>query len=86
MMPRNPQAQVSEGNFTRNMFAEKGHDLKEAATEWAGTMKEKVRSNVVKAGYQTETYVRSHPGRFIAGAACVGVAAGFFLARSSKKK
>jgi hypothetical protein len=85
-MSRNPQPAIAEGNFTRNMPGTKGHDLKKAAAQWAGTVRESVRGNLVKAGYQTETYVRSHPGRFIAGACCAGIAAGWFLGRAAKRK
>jgi ElaB/YqjD/DUF883 family membrane-anchored ribosome-binding protein len=85
-MSRNPQAKVTEGDFTQAPLITKGYDIRTAATQWAGTVKESVRDNVVKAGYQTETYVRSHPGRFIAGACCVGLAAGWFISRTAKKQ
>lgn len=85
-MSRQPQAKVTEGDFAHTPFTPKGYDIRQAATQWAGTMKESVRGNLVKAGYQTETYVRSHPGRFIAGACCVGLAAGWFISRTAKKQ
>jgi ElaB/YqjD/DUF883 family membrane-anchored ribosome-binding protein len=85
-MSRNPQPKATEGDFTQDPAATKGYDFRQAATRWAGTMKETVRDNVVKAGYQTETYVRSHPGRFIAGACCLGLAAGWFISRTAKKQ
>lgn len=85
-MLRNPQPEVAEGNFTPNRLTAKRHDLKETAAQWAGTMKESVRNSFVKVGYQTETYVRSHPGRFIAGACCAGLAAGWFIGRAAKRK
>ena len=74
-------AQIAEGNFTRNMTS-RTQEWKEAAKEWAGG----VTDNLKKAGYQTETYVRSNPGRFIAGACCVGLAAGFLLGRAATRK
>jgi hypothetical protein len=85
-MSRNSQSRVTEGDFTQGTFTPQGSNFKQAATQWAGTVKETVRDNLVKAGYQTETYVRSHPGRFIAGACCAGVAAGWFFARMTNKK
>jgi ElaB/YqjD/DUF883 family membrane-anchored ribosome-binding protein len=77
-------AQIAEGNFTRNMTNQK--QLTTAAKEWAGGVRESVQQNLKKAGYQTETYVRNNPGRFIAGACCVGLAAGFLLGRTAKSK
>jgi ElaB/YqjD/DUF883 family membrane-anchored ribosome-binding protein len=85
-MSGNPQPKVTEGDFTQTPFTRKGYDIRQAATQWAGTVKESVRDNAVKIGYQTETYVRSHPGRFIAGACCAGLAAGWFIGRTAKKK
>ncbi len=85
-MSRNSQPNVTAGDFTQTPFAKKQGELRQAATQWVGSMKETVRDNLVKAGYQTETYVRSHPGRFIAGAACVGIAAGWVIGRSMKKR
>jgi ElaB/YqjD/DUF883 family membrane-anchored ribosome-binding protein len=85
MMHRNPQPHIAEGDFTRKSVTAGSHNLKQAASHWAGTMKESVRGNLVKAGYNTETYVRSHPARFIAGACCVGLAAGWFIGRSVKR-
>ena len=85
-MSRNPQPKVTEGDFTQVPPTAKGYDVRTAATQWAGTMRESVRGNLVKAGYQTETYVRSHPGRFIAGACCVGLAAGWFISHTAKKQ
>ncbi len=78
-------AKIAEGNFTRNMVG-KGREWTTAARDWAGDLRENVRDSFVKAGYQTETYVRSHPGRFIAGACCMGIAAGFFLGRASRRR
>lgn len=77
-------AQIAEGNFTRNMTNQK--QLTMAAKDWAGGLKDSVHQNLKKAGYQTETYVRNNPGRFIAGACCVGLAAGFFLGRTATRK
>jgi ElaB/YqjD/DUF883 family membrane-anchored ribosome-binding protein len=84
-MSRNAQPKVTEGDFTHDHSSAKSYDIRQAATQWAGTMKESVRDNLVKAGYQTETYVRKHPGRFIAGACCVGLTAGWLLSRATKK-
>lgn len=75
------KAQVANQDVDRDSFAHKGETLKSAATDWAGGFKEVVHGKVVETGTKAETYVRSHPGRFIAGACCVGLAAGWFLGR-----
>ena len=85
-MHRHAHAHHNDGNFTRNMFTEKARALRDAASDWTGSVSDNVRSNLVKAGYKTETYVRSHPGRFIAGACCMGLAAGWALGRSMRRK
>ena len=84
-MPRGTAQHVTEGDFTPDQRTGFGRDLKQAASRWAGEFRESARTNLVKAGYQTETYIRSHPGRFIAGACCVGLAAGWLIGRGTKK-
>jgi ElaB/YqjD/DUF883 family membrane-anchored ribosome-binding protein len=77
-------AEIAQGDFTPK--PESNRAWKEAAAHWAGDVKEKMRENLKKAGYRTETYVRSNPGRFIAGACCLGIAAGFLLGRATTRK
>ena len=84
MNPR-MQAQIAEGNFTRNMV-DKGQEWKDGVTDWAGNVAERMRDNLKKAGYHTDHYVRSHPGRVIAGACCFGLAAGDLLGRAASKR
>lgn len=84
MNPR-MQAQIAEGNFTRNMV-DKGTEWREGVSDWAGGVAERVRDNLKKAGYQTDHYVRAHPGRVIAGACCFGLAAGFLLGRAANRR
>jgi ElaB/YqjD/DUF883 family membrane-anchored ribosome-binding protein len=82
------RAHVTAGNFSPDTLSEKGRTLKSAATDWAGSLKENVRGRMMETGYKTETYVRAHPGRFIVGACCIGLAAGWLLGhtnRSSKR-
>jgi ElaB/YqjD/DUF883 family membrane-anchored ribosome-binding protein len=50
----------------------------------AGRLGSQVRERFVETGHKTDQYVRSHPGRFIAGACCVGLAAGWLLSRAGK--
>ena len=75
------KTQVAEGNFTPEALSQKGEALKSAASDRAGTFKDTVRERLVETGTKTENYVRNHPGRFIAGACCLGLAAGWFLGR-----
>ena len=78
------KTQVAQGNFTPDTLACKGEALKSAASEWAGGVKEVVRDRIVETGHKADTYVRSHPGRFIAGACCLGLAAGWVLGRTRR--
>jgi hypothetical protein len=60
--------------------------LKSAASEWAGEVTHAVRDKIVQAGSKTDTYVREHPGRFLLGACCLGLAAGLWVGRTTKRK
>lgn len=73
-----------ESNDGAGSLAERGAALKTAATDWASGLKDVAREQVVVQGRRTEEFVRSHPGRFILGACCVGLAAGWLLGRGRK--
>ncbi len=55
------------------------------ATDWAQGVKRTVVGGMCKASHQTETYCHDHPGRIIATAACLGLAAGWYFGRARKK-
>ncbi|MBK8230898.1 MAG: hypothetical protein IT349_16615 [Candidatus Eisenbacteria bacterium] len=65
-------------------LAERSGALKTAAGDWANGLKDVAKQRVVVAGQNTEQYVKSHPGRFILGACCVGLAAGWLLGRGRR--
>lgn len=80
------KAKVTEGDFAKNSMSERGDTLKLAASKWAGGLKEVVRGRIVETGQRTEAYVRNHPGRFIAGACCVGLVTGWLLGHARRNK
>jgi len=51
----------------------------------AGRVATQVRERMVDTGHRTDRFVRAHPGRFIAGACCFGLAAGWLLGRSGRQ-
>ena len=65
-------------------LGDKGEALKTAAQDWASGLRDVAKSRVMVAGKSTEAYVKNHPGRFILGAACVGLAAGWLLGRGRR--
>ncbi len=65
-------------------LGDKGEALKTAAQDWALGLKDVAKTRVLVMGQSAETYVKSHPGRFILGAACVGIAAGWLLGRGRR--
>jgi ElaB/YqjD/DUF883 family membrane-anchored ribosome-binding protein len=77
--------QIAEGDFTGSDH-NRSAALRSAAGEWVGGIKDGVKSRLMQTGYKTETYVRSHPGRFIVGACCVGLAAGWLLGHTTTKR
>jgi ElaB/YqjD/DUF883 family membrane-anchored ribosome-binding protein len=83
-MTSQQRAQVTPGNFTPDALTQKSRVLKDAASDWAGSLKEGARSKLMESGAKTETYIRDHPGRFIAGACCLGFAAGLLLGYGKK--
>jgi ElaB/YqjD/DUF883 family membrane-anchored ribosome-binding protein len=86
MMRSQFSAQVVEHDASKDTLAGKGETLKLAAVDWAGSLKEAARAKAVQTGFKAETYVRNHPGRFIAGACCVGLAAGWLVGRGRRGK
>lgn len=63
----------------------KGPAWTSAATEWAHGVRQTMAGGLYKASRQTETYVQDHPGTMIATAACMGLAAGWFLGWGRRK-
>jgi hypothetical protein len=84
MSPR-LRMQVHESQITENPLFQQGSDWTSAAADWAEGMRQSMRGGLYKASRQTDTYVREHPGTIIAGAACIGLAAGWFLGWGWKK-
>ena len=83
--PQVPDGNPSTGPMpATGALSKKSEVLKSAASDWAGTLKETVRERMTDTGSKAETYVRSHPGRFIASACCLGLAAGWFLGRQRR--
>jgi len=80
------KAQVPEGGLAADPLSKKAEVLKSAASDWAGSLKDTVRERLTETGSKTDTYIRSHPGRFIAGACCLGLAAGWFLGRQRRSE
>jgi ElaB/YqjD/DUF883 family membrane-anchored ribosome-binding protein len=74
-----PQAKPQATTFSNDTLTRKTDALKTAAADLAGGIKDTVRLHIVQTGGKADTYVRSHPGRFIAVAACAGLAAGWLL-------
>lgn len=56
-----------------------------AATEWAQGVRQTMKGSLYRASRQTETYVQTHPGTLIATAACIGLAAGWYLGLGRRK-
>lgn len=79
------RTRVPEGGVSTTPMSKRSEILKSAASDWAGGLKDSVRERLVVTGSKAETYVRCHPGRFIAGACCVGLAAGWFLGRQRRE-
>lgn len=65
-------------------LSDKGAALKVAAGDLAHSLTDVAREKFQAAGSATNTYVRNHPGRFILGACCVGLAAGWLLHRGKR--
>ncbi len=86
MMNGHFKPQIAEETNREGTMVHRGEVLKTAAADWAGGLKEVVKERVVDTAQKTDKYVRSHPGRFIAGACCLGLAAGWLLGRTMGNK
>jgi len=69
----------------QDSFADRNAALKNAANEWASSLKEETTNRISNVGEKADVFVHEHPGRFIVGACAVGLAAGFLLARRTKQ-
>lgn len=75
-----------ERNTGNQSMSERNTALKSAAADWASGLGETARQQALLQGRRAEGYVREHPGRFIVGACCLGLMAGFFLGRGRKSE
>jgi len=76
---------VFDGPTPDDPVFQKGQAWTSTATDWAQGVRESMMGGLYKASRQTETYVQEHPGTIIATAACLGLAAGWYLGWGRRK-